>query len=55
MDHDAAMADKLARMQHQLALYLGQTKRFSYADKRVMSLIEEMAEIRDLFEKEASK
>jgi hypothetical protein len=49
-DHRKAMADKLARMAQQLTLAVGQTKRFSREDTRVLELIGLMAEICDLYE-----
>jgi hypothetical protein len=54
-EYKVAMADKLAKMAQQLTLSLGQSKRFSYADSRVLELIREMTEIRDLFEDDTSK
>ena len=50
-----AFANYLSGVQTKMALYLGRIGKFSTPEKRLLSVMEEMAELCQLFEDEASK
>jgi hypothetical protein len=50
-----AFANYLAGVERRMCLYLGRIGKFSYPEQRLTIVQEEMAELRRLFEDEASK